>query len=396
VIAFTDRATATADQPGVVEGRRPSPRRPHVGIVGGGQLARMTAQAAVPLGIEVTVLDPDPAAPASGAGARVRVGDPARLEHLVALARSVDVVTFDHELVPIDHVRALEEQGFVVAPGAGVAELAFDKSVARRRLAEAGFPVPRAVVATSPAEVVAAGARLGWPVVVKAVRGGYDGRGVAMVAGPTEARTAAELLGPEVVVEEHVDFDGELAVMVARSRSGQIVCYPPVTTVQADGMCAEVVAPAAVSPRTEADARELAAGLADAFGLVGVMAVELFAVGERLVVNEVATRPHNTAHLTIEAAETSQFAQHLRAVLDWPLGATALRAPAAAMCNVVGPADGSDPADRLARALEVPGAHVHLYGKAARPGRKLGHVTALGATPEAALATARAAAARLS
>lgn len=366
-----------------------------VGMVGGGQLARMTAQAAVPLGVTLTVLDPDPEPPAAGAGAQVLVGDPGRLDDLLALAARTDVVTFDHERVPLEHLRTLQELGHRVAPGWATAELAFDKAASRRRLRDHGFPVPRFTTAATVADVVAFGDAAGWPVVVKAAAGGYDGRGVAVVGDGRAARDAVARLGDRLVVESLVPFDAELAVLVARNHSGEVAGYPPVVTRQHDAMCAEVLTPAPIPAAVRRAAVDLAESLATEFGLVGVMAVELFLVGEDLVINELATRPHNTAHHTIEAAETSQFEQHLRAVLGWPLGATRSRARAAAMVNVVGAADGSDPRRHLAGALALPGAHVHLYGKAPRPGRKLGHVTALGATAAEARAVAHRAAALL-
>ena len=364
-----------------------------VGMVGGGQLARMTAAAAARLDVPFTVLDPDPHCPAS-AGAHVVVGDPLDASTLLDFANGVDVVTFDHERVPIELVRELEARGVVVAPGAATAQMAFDKAVARVGLAELGFAVPEFAIVSDAAGIDAFASRHGWPVVAKSARGGYDGRGVMFVR-PGESAEAVSTLGAELVVEQMVPFDGEIAVLVARRATGEIVPYPPVSTVQRDGMCAEVTCPAAVAPHVARAAEELAIRLADAVGLVGVMAVEMFVVGEQLLVNELATRPHNTGHHTIEACVTSQFEQHLRAVLDLPLGSTALRAPAAAMYNVIGSPEADDPTDRLAEALEIDGAHVHLYGKQSRPGRKLGHVTALAATVDEARSIAALAAERL-
>lgn len=368
---------------------------PRVAMVGGGQLARMTYAAALPLGITLTVLDANPLAPAIRAGAQAVVGDPGHLASLADLALMGGVVTFDHERVPIEHVRQLEAAGVVVAPSADVAELAFDKGVSRRRLRAAGFPVPDADTGSTAGDVVAFAGRNGWPVVVKAAIGGYDGRAVEVVSNEEQAAEAAARLGPCLVIESFVAFDAELAVLVARSASGEVACYDPVSTVQRDGICVEVQAPAAISAHVSEQAKDLARSLACTFGLVGVMAVELFLVGDDLIVNELATRPHNSAHHTIEAAETSQFEQHLRAVLGWPLGSTELRTPAAVTCNVLGAEDGSNPLGRLRQALGVRGAHIHLYAKTARPGRKLGHVTACAPTPDEAGAIARRAAAIL-
>ena len=376
--------------------RADEPRPPdtlRVGMIGGGQLARMTAVAASRLGIALTVMDPDPQCPAALV-APVVMGDPLDLEALVAFGRTVDVVTFDHEGVPVELVEALESRGIRVAPGHEACRLAFDKAVARRTLADLGLPVPTFEIVTDASGIEQFGRRHGWPVVAKAARGGYDGRGVMFVEAGRE-HDAVTQLGPTIVVEQRIEFDQELAVMVARRPSGDVVAYPPVSTVQRDGMCAEVTCPAAVPAHVAAAAQRLAVELAEAAGLVGVMAVELFVDGEQLLVNEMATRPHNTGHHTIEACVTSQFEQHLRAILDLPLGSTDLRAPGAAMFNVVGPSDGCDPTAHLHDALAVSGAHVHLYGKHPRPGRKLGHVTALAASVDEARAIARAAADRL-
>lgn len=352
----------------------------------------MIVQAATTLGVLVTVLDPDPHNPAVGAGAEALVGDPSDLGALRALADAVDVVTFDHERVPLEHLRLLEGEGVNFAPASGMAEMAFDKSAARHRFRAEGFPIPDFVDVRTAADIDAFAASTSWPVVIKSSRGGYDGRGVAVVASEAEAAAAADLLGPTMIAEEFIEFDQEVAVLVARGRRGETVAYLPVTTLQADGMCVEVSSPADVAPELVRTAQELAVSIANRLGLVGVMAVELFVVDGRLVVNEVATRPHNTGHHTIEATETSQFEQHVRAILGLPLGSTTPRTPASVMCNVVGGPDGSDPADRLLAALAVPGAHVHLYGKHARPGRKLGHVTALGSSADEARAAARLAA----
>lgn len=364
-----------------------------VGMVGGGQLARMTAGAAARLGVSLSVLDPDPGCPAA-VGASVVVADVDDLTALVAFGRGVDVVTFDHERIPVELVEALEAEGVAVAPGSASCRFAFDKADSRARLDDLGFPVPRFEIVSDAAGIVGFGDRYGWPVMAKAARGGYDGRGVSVVE-PGDEAAAAALLGPVIVVEELVDFDQELAIMVARRPNGDSVTYPLVSTVQSEGMCVEVVCPAAVPAAVADAARRLAVELADAVELVGVMAIELFLVDDELLVNELATRPHNTGHHTIEACVTSQFEQHLRAILDLPLGSTELRAPAAAMRNVVGSPESHEPTERLAEALEVTGAHVHLYGKQPRAGRKLGHVTALGATVDEARSVAEHAADRL-
>ncbi len=369
--------------------------RPVVAMVGAGQLARMTHQAAIPLGIELRVLAERADDPAVLAGATCRLGAAGSLDDVRAVAAGADALTFDHEAVPPEDLAVLTGEGVPLAPPAAAKRLAQDKLAGRRRLAELGFPVPAFAPVATVAEVEAFAAVHGWPLVLKAARGGYDGRGVLVVPDADAAAAALRELPGPVVVEPRLALERELAVLVARTAGGERVAYPVVETVQRDGMCREVLAPAPVAPPVAADAEALAVAIADAIGSTGVLAVELFLTADGLSVNELALRPHNSGHFSIEGCGTSQFEQHLRAVLGWPLGRTELRAPAVATVNVVGPPDGSDPAARLAAALAVPGAHVHLYGKRPRPGRKLGHVTALADEPAAALAAARRAAAVL-
>lgn len=363
-----------------------------IGVVGGGQLARMLHLAAVPLGMELVVLDPDPTAPAVAAGARWIPGRADRLEDLEQLARSVDVVTLDHEGTPADLLAELVGAGHRLAPGPRAARLGQDKVAARRCAERIGVPTAPWAEVHDLADTERFASRHGWPLVLKAPTGTYDGRGVWSAPDRAAAAAAhAEVDGP-LLAEPLLPLDRELAVLVARSVSGEAVAYPAVETVQRHGRCDEVLLPASVSPGLEAAARALAVRMAEAAELVGVMAVELFVSGGRLLLNELATRPHNSAHLTIEASATSQFENHLRAVAGLPLGATHAVVPAACMVNVIGPADGSDPFASLVDALAVPGARVHRYGKAARPGRKLGHVTAVGATTDEARRAARRAA----
>jgi 5-(carboxyamino)imidazole ribonucleotide synthase len=364
-------------------------------MVGAGQLARMTLQAAVGLDVELTVLAVDPDEPAVAAGARHRLGDAGDRGALAALAAATDVVTFDHELVPLDALAELARAGHAIRPAPEAKALAQDKLHARRVLRDLGFPVPAFAAATTTGEITAFARDAGWPVVVKAQRGGYDGRGVHVARDAAEAGRALAACGGAAVVEEHVAIATELAALVARRPSGDAVAYPVVETVQSDGMLRALVAPAPVADATSAEAAALALALAERVDAAGLVAVELFlTTGGALLVNELALRPHNSGHWTIEGAETSQFEQHLRAILDWPLGATTLRAPAVATVNVVGRGD-ADPADSLPAALAVPGAHVHLYGKRPRDGRKLGHVTALGPDAATAQGVAQEAAARL-
>lgn len=374
-----------------------------VGVVGAGQLARMMQQSAAGLGVGLSVLADSETDPAVASAARYEIGSCAELSVLKRFSSDVDVVTFDHERTPAELAEALCRLGVTVRPGPAALRSAQDKLHAREVQKGAGLPgprfrsVPRRAALRS---IVAAADDWGWPVVLKRRLGGYDGRGVHVLDGP-EAAARAIAADPAPpggwMVEAHVDIAVELAVLVARRPSGTRVAYPVVETVQVDGICRHLVMPARVPPAVASQAVAIAEHLVDAIDAVGITAVELFYTStDQILINELAVRPHNSGHATIEATATSQFENHLRAVLDWPLGGTTMRSPAAAMVNVLGKADGSDPGDRLELALAVPGAHVHYYGKRPFAGRKLGHVTALGATQDDALAVATEAAARLS
>ncbi|NBE81482.1 5-(carboxyamino)imidazole ribonucleotide synthase [Micromonospora rubida] len=358
---------------------------PVVGMVGGGQLARMTHQASIALGQSLRVLAQAPDDGAALVAADVRYGDHTDLAALRAFAKGCDVVTFDHEHVPTEHIRALAAEGVKLFPPADALLHAQDKRIMRERLAVLGAPNPVWRPVAEPADLVAFGEAQGWPVVLKAARGGYDGRGVWLVDDAAQAaELAATLLagGTSLIVEERVALRRELAVQVARSPFGQVAAYPVVETVQVDGICVEVLAPApGLDEERAVAAQQLAIDLATALGVVGLLAVELFDTPAGLVVNELAMRPHNSGHWTIEGARTSQFEQHLRAVLDYPMGDTALTAPAVAMANVLGGEPGGMSIDERLHHLFAaePGAKVHLYGKQVRPGRKIGHVTVLGA-----------------
>ena len=372
-------------------------RVPAVGMVGAGQLALMTAEAGAELGVRVAVLAARADDSATAVAARVVIGEPDDPAGLAELARHVDVVTFDHELVEPALLQALQADGFVVRPGPDVIAVVIDKREQRQALARIGAPQPEHHVVPDAQAVIAFAQTHGWPVIMKAARGGYDGRGV-WVCGPDDVDALfdeAQTRGLTLIVERHVRLDAEIAVVVARRPGGERVTYPVVQTVQHDGMLRELRYPAPVAPELAAQARALAARIADELGVVGLLAVEMFVEDGQLLVNELAARPHNSGHASIEGCVTSQFANHLRAVLDWPLGSTEPLAPAFALVNVVGPDDGSDPATRRKAATEGSPVHVHLYGKAAKPGRKLGHVTALGDDVDDALARARRAAAIL-
>ena len=356
---------------------------PVVGMVGGGQLSRMTHQAAIALGLSLRVLADATHDSAAQVANGVTLGSHTNLEDLLAFAEGCEVVTFDHEHVPGELIKALEDKGHTVHPGSAALLHAQDKLVMRERLSSLGAPVPPFAAVSSVADVEAFGTEHGWPLVLKAATGGYDGKGVWVVASLSEASEVAEPLfssGLRLLAEQHVPLVRELAAVVARSPYGQAAAWPVVETVQQDGICVEVVAPAPGLPDSLAlQAQELALDLANSLDVVGVLAVELFETADGLLVNELAMRPHNSGHWTIEGARTSQFEQHLRAVLDYPLGTTTLTAPVVVMANVLG-GEGEAELDKRLHLLmgRDPAIKVHLYGKDVRPGRKVGHVTALG------------------
>lgn len=367
-----------------------------VGVIGGGQLARMMIAPAVELGLDLRVL-----AEQEGMSAQLAtsaVGDYRDLETVRAFARDVDVITFDHEHVPADVLRALVADGVAVHPGPDALQYAQDKLVMRAKLAELDVPQPDWAAVHDAAQLQAFLDDHGGRAVVKTPRGGYDGKGVRVVASGTDADDwfASTPDGGALLVEELVSFSRELAQQVARRPSGEIVAYPVVETVQRDGVCAEVIAPApGASGRLEEVAEQIGRRIAEGLGVTGMLAVELFETDdERILVNELAMRPHNSGHWSQDGAVTGQFEQHLRAVADLPLGQTRPRAAWSVMVNILGgPAEGGLE-DRFAGAMtEHPEAKIHTYGKAPRPGRKVGHVNVSGDDLDEAVYVARAAAA---
>jgi 5-(carboxyamino)imidazole ribonucleotide synthase len=357
---------------------------PVVGMVGGGQLARMTAQAAIGLGVTFRVLAGSVSESAALVTHDVAVGSHLSLPDVTAFADSCDVVTFDHEHVPGDILTALESAGVLVRPGSGALRFTQDKQAMRDRLTALGVPCPRYAPVSSAADVESFrdGA---WPVVLKAVSGGYDGKGVWVCSSASEV---AEVLshGIALLAEEFVPFRRELAALVARSPSGQGAAYPVVQTVQVDGICREVIAPApGLDSELGESAQAVGLRIAAALDVTGLLAVELFETqAGGLLVNELAMRPHNSGHWTIEGARTSQFEQHLRAVLDLPLGSCVPASPGGCtvMVNLLG---GKDPDiyDRYIHVMAAdPAVKVHFYGKEARLGRKIGHVTIVGSADD--------------
>lgn len=367
-----------------------------VGVIGGGQLARMMIAPAVELGLELQVL-----AEAEGMSAQLAasaVGDYRDLEAVRAFAADVDVVTFDHEHVPQEVLRALVADGVVVHPGPDALQFAQDKLVMRAKLEELGVPQPDWAAVRSVDELqVFLDAHHG-AGVVKTPRGGYDGKGVRVVRDAAEAQDWLDALveGDALLVEELVPFVRELAQQVARRSGGEIVAYPVVETVQRDGVCAEVIAPApAASERLSQVAEEIGRRIAGGLGVTGMLAVELFETDDdRILVNELAMRPHNSGHWSQDGAVTGQFEQHLRAVADLPLGSVALRQPWSVMVNILGGPETGTLGERFGAAMaDYPAAKIHTYGKAPRPGRKVGHVNVASDDLDDAVYTARAAAA---
>ncbi len=384
----------TMDNVPIPSHTRSAQSMPVVAMVGGGQLARMTHQAAIALGQTLRVLAVDPADPAAQVSPDVVVGSHTDLDALRQVAKGATVLTFDHEHVPTEHLAKLVADGVTVAPPPEALVHAQDKLVMRTKLAALGAPVPRFAEVTSADVAQQFAVDAGGAAVIKTIRGGYDGRGVVLLDSPEQAReVAADYLadGVPIMIEERVAMRRELSALVARSAFGQGAAWPVVQTVQRDGICVEVLAPAPeLAEDTAATAQQLGLRLAAELGVVGVLAVELFeTVDGAILVNELAMRPHNSGHWTMDGSVTSQFEQHLRAVLDYPLGATAARVPLVVMANVLGaPQTPQMSVDERVHHLfaRMPDAKVHLYGKGERPGRKLGHVNLLarpGDTPDA-------------
>lgn len=351
-----------------------------VGIVGGGQLAVMMAEAADELGLEITSLAQVADDPIFSFGRQGFVGDALALDDLRRLASNSDVLTFDHELVDYRVLAQLESEGVIVRPGSTTMAIATDKERQHELFELLEIAQPDTVVVSDLASALNAISRFDGAAVLKTARGGYDGRGVLLDSSEAAVREWFPEGQTTVLVQRRVDIDFEVAVQVVRAHDGTMVTYAPVRTVQSDGMCSIVHIPAEIPPALEDEAMEIARRIAEAVDVIGILAVEFFVLDGALLVNELAARPHNSGHLTIEASATSQFENHLRAVTGLPLGPTDRIVPAAAMANIVGqarqvPQDQSFSSD----------VSVHMYGKTPRPGRKLGHVTAIADTTDQAI-----------
>lgn len=360
-----------------------------VGVIGAGQLARMMQVPAIALGIELRVF-----AEEQGSSAQLsatKIGDYTDFDQLLDFAKSVDVVTFDHEHVPTNLLMKLQELGHSVRPGPEALIHAQNKLVMRQRLSELGLPQPVWAAAESAEEVANFLVVHGPEIIVKTPIGGYDGKGVRVVRRVEDIADwlgNLESLGGKLLLEQKVGFTRELAQLSARSASGEISFWPAVETRQVNGVCSEVIAPAESADFVNLQA--LAQKVLDGLGVVGVMAVELFEDSSgKVFVNELAMRPHNSGHFSIEGSKTSQFEQHLRAVLDLPLGDTELTAECAVMVNLLGENSTNDFVSHYPEAMEsFPDVKFHNYGKAPRTGRKMGHLTVLGSNPVDCLARA--------
>ena len=342
---------------------------PTVGVIGAGQLARMSIAPATALGVNLLLL----AADSNDSAAQITqhvVGDYTDLQTVREFAAQCDVVTFEHELIPLSIVKALEAEGVVVRPSSASFLYSQDKAAMREKLKS--FPSPKFQIVTTIDQVRE------FPVIAKAITGGYDGRGVWKVDSEKELGDLLHQM-PKLLVEELIEFDYEIAVMVARSPHGQATTWAPTQTVQKDGICVMTISPAPqLSAALSEKAQKLALDIAAEVGVVGVMAVEMFVKGDNLFINELAMRPHNSGHWTIEGSHTSQFEQHVRAVLDLPLGDPSMTAPIAVMGNVLGGSKTDMYRPYLHLMARTPALNFHHYKKDVRPGRKIGHVTLLG------------------
>jgi len=362
-----------------------------VGVIGGGQLARMMQPAAIALGINLSVFAESEGS--SAHGAVTKVGDYTDLAQLREFAKHVDVITFDHEHVPTELLRQLEAEGVNVRPGPAALIHAQNKLVMRKKLAELGLPQPNFAEITSPQELEQFIGIHGPKIVVKTPIGGYDGKGVRVVSSAAEVSDWLENLasfGGSLLAEQKVDFLSEAAQLIARRPSGEAKTWPLVQTIQSGGVCSEVIAPYPSLSLSE-PAADIAHSIANGLGVTGVMAVEMFVLADgSLLVNELAMRPHNSGHFSIEGSNTSQFEQHLRAVLDLPLGDTGMRGGFAVMLNLLGVDDKNSFYEHYPTAMaRYPSVSFHLYQKTARLGRKMGHLTVLGSNHEELLETGR-------
>jgi len=345
---------------------------PIVGVIGAGQLARMMIAPAIALGVDLKLFAASSEDSAALSAEHV-VGNFLNPDEVLAFAKTCDVITFEHELIPNSVIKVLEQNQVVVRPSSSAFIYSQNKAQMRKILQENNLPIPNWNLYSGDKDP-----GIPFPLIAKSISGGYDGRGVWVVADESELRELLKIQ-PTLLLEEKLNFTSEIAVMVARSPHGQAATWPPTLTVQRDGICIQTITPAPDMLDTlKISAQEIALKIADLIGLVGVMAIELFVVGDRLVINELAARPHNSGHWSIEGSVTSQFEQHLRAILDLPLGDTSMRADFAVMGNVLGGAKTNMYRPYLHLFARTPYLKVHQYRKEVKAGRKVGHVTAIG------------------
>jgi len=345
---------------------------PIVGVIGAGQLARMMIAPAIALGVNLKLFAASSEDSAALSADHV-VGNFLNPDEVLAFAKTCDVITFEHELIPNSVIKVLEQNQVVVRPSSSAFIYSQNKAQMRKILQENNLPIPNWNLYSGDKDP-----GIPFPLIAKSISGGYDGRGVWVVADESELRELLKIQ-PTLLLEEKLNFTSEIAVMVARSPHGQAATWPPTLTVQRDGICIQTITPAPdISDTLKISAQEIALKIADLIGLVGVMAIELFVVGDRLVINELAARPHNSGHWSIEGSVTSQFEQHLRAILDLPLGDTSMRADFAVMGNVLGGAKTNMYRPYLHLFARTPYLKVHQYRKEVKAGRKVGHVTAIG------------------
>ena len=360
-----------------------------IGIIGGGQLARMTAYAAYRMGLEIAILDPEPDSPAGQIAHLKLVGSLNDVSMLEELARVSNLITLENEFVDAPLLEHLESIGTCVFPTARTVGLIQDKLLQKQTLEINGIGVPHFIGVSSYEDIYIAGERFGWPLLLKTRRNGYDGRGNVLIREPNDALTAWKILEGKsaLMVESFVPFIKELAVMVARSRNGEILIYPVAETVQKDHICHIVKVPANVGEDVSKMVATIAKRAIEAVDGVGIFGIEMFILENKSVlINELAPRPHNSGHYTIDACITSQYENHLRAILGLSLGPPTMIQPSAVMVNLLGNREGIAQVSGMENALSIPGVNLHIYGKRlTRTGRKMGHVTALGQNIEEAL-----------
>ncbi len=368
-----------------------------IGIIGGGQLAKMTAMAALQLGCDVVVLERKKVSPAATLATHSLIGDWDLPEELLKLAAHVDIVTLENEFVNAESLKVLTDHGYTLFPSAGTMALIQDKYLQKQTYSGAGIGVTEFRAVSSPDDIESAGKAFGWPMILKKRRNSYDGKGNYTVSSAADIEQAWKQLDGAInglYIEAYCPFTMELAVIITRSRNGKIVTYPVVETIQKDHICHVVKAPAAIDKEVADLAAETARRAIIEIDAIGSFGVEMFLTQDnKIILNEIAPRVHNSGHYTIEACVCSQFENHVRAILGWPLGSTQMVRPAAVMVNLLGTDLGPGYPVGIDRALVVPGAHVHIYGKTkSGKGRKMGHVTAVSDTLETAYAAARQAA----